>query len=62
MGVPPTGRLVTAGITIAHLADGRVAESWVSLDTLRLLRQMGAAPVVPHPARSTPEIAGADRA
>jgi steroid delta-isomerase-like uncharacterized protein len=43
MGIPPTGRVVTAaGIAIDRLADGKVAESWVSLDALNLLRQLGA--------------------
>ncbi len=55
MGIPPTGRVVSApGIAIAHLAVEKVEESWVSLDALGLLRQMGAAPTVMHPARSTP--------
>ncbi len=55
MGIPPTGRVVTTpGIAIAHLAAEKVGESWVSLDALGLLRQMGAAPTVMHPARSTP--------
>jgi steroid delta-isomerase-like uncharacterized protein len=43
MGIPPTGRVVTAaGIAIDRLAGGKVAESWVSLDALNLLRQLGA--------------------
>jgi steroid delta-isomerase-like uncharacterized protein len=45
MGIPPTGRLVTvAGIAIDRFTDGKVAESWVSLDALNLLRQLGALP------------------
>ena len=47
LGLPPTGRVVTAsGIAIDHLVDGRITESWVILDALRLLRQMGASPVL----------------
>jgi steroid delta-isomerase-like uncharacterized protein len=43
MGIPPTGQVVTAaGIAIDRLADGKVAESWISLDALNLLRQLGA--------------------
>jgi steroid delta-isomerase-like uncharacterized protein len=43
MGIPPTGRVVTAaGIAIDRFTDGKVAESWVSLDALNLLRQLGA--------------------
>lgn len=53
IGIPPTGRKVTTiGITIDRLAEHRLTESWVSLDALRLLRQMGAAPVVDHHDRS----------
>jgi steroid delta-isomerase-like uncharacterized protein len=47
MGIPSTGRVVTtAGIAIDRLVEGRVAESWVSLDALRLLRQIGALAVL----------------
>ena len=43
MGLPPTRRLVTAvGIVYGRLKEGLVVESWVSFDTLRLLRQTGA--------------------
>jgi steroid delta-isomerase-like uncharacterized protein len=56
MGIHPTGRAVTAaGIAIDRFADGKVAESWVSLDALSLLRQLGAAPRLgPSPERPTP--------
>ena len=47
MGIPPTGRVVTvSGIAIDRLADGKVAESWVNLDALNLLRQLGAPPTL----------------
>ena len=47
MGIPPTGRFVTAaGIAIDRINDGKVAESWVSLDALNLLRQLGALPAL----------------
>ena len=47
MGIPPTGRVVTtSGIVIDRLADGKVVESWVSLDALNLMRQLGAAPTI----------------
>ncbi len=46
LGIPPTGRAVTAaGVAIDRVANGKVAESWVSLDALNLLRQLGARPV-----------------
>lgn len=55
MGVPSTGRGVTAtGIAIDRLADGRIAESWMSLDALGLLRQIGAGPVITPSVRPTP--------
>ena len=54
MGIPPTGRVVAAaGIAIDRLVDdGRIVESWCSLDALGLLRQMGATPVVRQPAEA----------
>ncbi len=43
LGIPATGRAVAAaGIAIDRLTGGKVAESWVSLDALGLLRQLGA--------------------
>ena len=45
LGLPPTGRPVSAGgVAIERLAGGKLAESWVYLDALNLLRQLGAAP------------------
>lgn len=45
-GIAPTGRQVTiTGITISRYVDGKIAESWVELDTLNLMRQLGADPV-----------------
>ena len=39
MGIPPTGRLVTAtGVAIDRLVEGRIVESWFGLDALGLLR------------------------
>jgi steroid delta-isomerase-like uncharacterized protein len=55
MGIPPTGRAVTAtGIAFDRLAGAKVAESWVSLDALNLLRQLGASPTLRRPADPTP--------
>ena len=43
LGIPATGRRVAvAGIAVDRLAAGRLAESWVSLDGLGLVRQVGA--------------------
>ena len=45
LGVAPTGRPVAvAGVSIDRLAGGRLVESWLSLDALGLLRQVGALP------------------
>lgn len=45
MGIAPTERAVSFnGMYIYRLSGGRIAEVWVSLDALGLLRQLGAAP------------------
>lgn len=42
LGLPPTGQGVTAtGVAIDRVASGRLAECWVILDSLGLLRQIG---------------------
>jgi steroid delta-isomerase-like uncharacterized protein len=44
-GTVATGRRVTVrGITIERFEDGKVVEAWRSMDTLGLLRQIGAIP------------------
>ncbi len=41
-GMPPTGRAVdVTGITMYRIVDDRIAEEWVSMDNLGLLRQLG---------------------
>lgn len=46
-GVPATGKQATVtGITISRIVDGRIAESWISWDTLGLLQQIGAIPAL----------------
>ena len=45
LGIPPTGKQVTmAAIEINRVRDGKVAEHWVQLDQLGVLRQLGAIP------------------
>ncbi|GAC1520177.1 MAG: ester cyclase [Herpetosiphon sp.] len=45
LGVPPTGKHVTVvGIDVFRLADGKLAEAWVSSDFLGLMQQIGAVP------------------
>lgn len=42
-GVPPTGRSWAARCTAVYrIDDGRIAEAWVTWDTLALLEQLGA--------------------
>lgn len=66
MGIPPTGRTVTAaGIAIDRLAKGRVIESWFCLDALGLLRQIGATLMIDRSIHPTvpcaPDASGVDR-
>jgi predicted ester cyclase len=42
-GIRPTGRqVIMKGMTVARIANGRVAESWVKNDVLGLMTQLGA--------------------
>jgi steroid delta-isomerase-like uncharacterized protein len=44
-GIPPTHKKISAeGITIHHIANGKILDSYVSWDALGLLRQLGHAP------------------
>jgi steroid delta-isomerase-like uncharacterized protein len=41
LGLPPTGReTVTTGIDMLRIEDGKIAEGWVSWDTLSLVEQL----------------------
>jgi predicted ester cyclase len=43
MGIPPTGKTVTfEGIIIYRLADGKIVEHWMQVDTTSMLQQIGA--------------------
>lgn len=45
LGVSPTGRTVEfAAMDMFRMADGKIVESWHSVDELGLLRQLGALP------------------
>jgi len=45
MGMPATGiQVVWTGITLAHLADGKIVEMWWSHDTLGMFQQLGVIP------------------
>jgi len=42
LGTPPTGRSVSvSNLTILHLRDGKMAESWVADDFQAMKRQLG---------------------
>jgi steroid delta-isomerase-like uncharacterized protein len=44
-GIAPTGNDVTvAGMTVHHLSDGKIAETWLTFDTMELLQQIDAVP------------------
>ncbi len=46
-GVPPTGKqLISRGMTIMRIEDGKIAEIWEAIDILGLMQQMG---VIPTP-------------
>ena len=43
-GIAPTGKPVNlSGVTVHHLTKGRISETWLSVDNLELLQQIGAA-------------------
>lgn len=45
MGIPATGRTITAsGISIHRLSGGKIAETWTIFDTAGMLRQLGMVP------------------
>lgn len=45
MGTPATGRQVEfGGLTISRCRDGKIEEEWELVDTITLLRQVGALP------------------
>jgi steroid delta-isomerase-like uncharacterized protein len=44
-GIAPTGKQITiTGVTIARLANGKLAEGWVNWDALGLMQQLGVVP------------------
>lgn len=45
MGTPPTGRQVEfSSLTISRCREGKIEEEWELVDTISLLRQVGALP------------------
>jgi steroid delta-isomerase-like uncharacterized protein len=44
-GIAPTGRSISlSGTTFHHMRGSRIAETWLTMDTMELLQQLGAAP------------------
>jgi len=49
MGVPPSGKEVTAtGIIISRIANGKIVEEWQFKDTLAVLQQLGVISIMPE--------------
>jgi len=45
MAISPTGKeITTTGISVIRIAGGKVAEQWVTWDTLGMMQQLGAVP------------------
>jgi steroid delta-isomerase-like uncharacterized protein len=53
-GIPPTGKKISVqGITINHIANGKIMDSDISLDYLGLMQQLGVAPAFGPPKGAT---------
>jgi steroid delta-isomerase-like uncharacterized protein len=49
-GVRPTNKKISMdGITIHHIANGKIIDSYISSDTLGLMRQLGVVPALARP-------------
>jgi steroid delta-isomerase-like uncharacterized protein len=49
LGVPATNkRMSVDGITVAHIANGKIMDSYISWDMLGMLQQLGAVPAFAH--------------
>jgi steroid delta-isomerase-like uncharacterized protein len=48
--IPPTGkRMSLEGITIHHIANGKIMDSDISWDALGMMQQLGVVPAIGHP-------------
>lgn len=53
-GVAPTGKKVSVdGITIIQLADGKIMDSYVSMDMWSMMQQLGAIPAEVQPKKAS---------
>ena len=51
MGMPPSGKSYTIEeLHLFRVADGRIAEHWHQMDSMGMMRQLGAMPGQPKPA------------
>ena len=42
-GTSPTGkRIALSGTTVHHMTDGKISETWLTMDNLELLQKLGA--------------------
>ena len=56
MGIPPTGKRVTIRmITIHRIANSKIAEDWVLVESLGFFQQLGAVPDTPELIRKVAE-------
>jgi predicted ester cyclase len=47
MGIAPTGKHVTfTGLFVSRFEEGKIAETWMYVDTLSLFQQLGAFPQI----------------
>lgn len=47
LGIEPTGETMeVTAMEMCHIGDSRIVEAWLNIDTLGLLRQLGAVPEV----------------
>jgi steroid delta-isomerase-like uncharacterized protein len=54
LGLPPTGKQVSVrALGIDRIKDGKIVETWISMDTLGLLQQLGALPQLAPAGAST---------
>jgi len=53
-GIAPTGKKVSVdGITMIQFSDGKIMDSYVSLDMWSMMQQLGALPAVRQPQRAS---------
>jgi len=51
-GIAPTGKqFAVSGVTVARVANGKIAEGWVNWDALSLMQQLGAVPELGNKAK-----------